>query len=130
MLSGAFVRNVIDIDPICKNKDTLAYDVNYGTGWELLSGDERHTPILAKGDGFYDVENLNPGQRVWLNSEMEIIQAIKNNDIIIPEQERQKNQKFWENLRHSILQVYVVDTKPHLHLVLIIRVVLRGVIWH
>ncbi len=33
MLSGAFVRNVIDIDPICKNKDTLAYVVNYGTGW-------------------------------------------------------------------------------------------------
>ncbi|MBR4093874.1 MAG: C10 family peptidase [Bacteroidales bacterium] len=91
--------NTIDIKPICKNSDTLAYVVNYGTGWELLSGDERHTPILAKGDGFYDVENLNPGQRVWLNSEMEIIQAIKNNDIIIPEQERQKNQKFWAKLQ-------------------------------
>ena len=61
--------------------DTLAYVVNYGTGWELLSGDERYTPILAMGEGIYDFEELNPGQKIWLESEMEIIQAIKNNDI-------------------------------------------------
>ncbi len=91
--------NTIDIKPICKNSDTLAYVVNYGTGWELLSGDERYTPILAMGEGVYDFEELNPGQKIWLESEMEVIQAIKNNNIAVTEETSQKNRKFWARLQ-------------------------------
>ena len=90
--------NTIDIKPICKNSDTLAYVVNYGTGWELLSGDERY-PILAMGEGVYDFEELNPGQKIWLESETEVIQAIKNNNIAVTEETSQKNRKFWARLQ-------------------------------
>lgn len=94
--------NTIDIKPICKNSDTLVYVVNYGTGWELLSGDERYTPILAMGEGVYNFEKLNPGQKIWLESEMEVIQAIKNNNIAVTEESSQKNREFWTRLQGPI----------------------------
>lgn len=88
----------IDISPICFNGDTLAYILNYGSGWELLSADERYIPILAKGGGSYNIEELNPGQKIWLQSELECIKAIKDNTIIVPEKEKLKNKRFWKRL--------------------------------
>ncbi len=101
---GKIKGNTINIEPLCVNGDTLAYVLNYGTGWELLSGDERYTPILAKGEGIYDIEGLNPGQRIWLESEMEIIKAIKDKYIIVPEDECLENQKFWNRIKGPVEQ--------------------------
>ncbi len=61
--------------------------------------DKRYTPILAMGEGIYDFEELNPGQKIWLESEMEVIHAIKNNNIAVPEESSQKNRKFWTRLQ-------------------------------
>lgn len=99
---GKTKGNSIKVDPICSNNDTLAYILNYGSGWELLSGDTRYTPVLAKGDGTYSIDNLNQGQKVWLESEMEVIQAIRNNDIVIPEDNREDNENFWARVNGPI----------------------------
>lgn len=99
---GKTKGSAIIIDPVCVDNDTLAFILNYGEGWELISGDENYTPIIAKGDGTFIVENLNPGQKVWLDLELETIRAVKNNQMVLDSSEVRKNNDFWKRIKtHS-----------------------------
>lgn len=89
----------IKVEALKVNNDTLAYIVNHDNGWELLAADERYTPVLAKGDGIYDLEKLNPGQKIWLELELFNIKAVKTGNIVIDNDEVKKNKHFWEKLK-------------------------------
>lgn len=96
---GKTKGNTIKVEPILRDNDTLAYILNYGKGWELVAGDERYTPIVAKGEGVYDLKNLNAGQSIWLESELERVKAVKNNLLIPSEEDRVRNKRFWDRIR-------------------------------
>lgn len=95
---GKTKGNTIKIGVVEKDNDTLAYIVNYNAGWELLAADDRYTPILAKGEGEYNLEELNPGQKVWLESELSNIKALRDGALVIDNVEIKRNQNFWRKL--------------------------------
>lgn len=99
--NARFVRtktNTIKVDAIKMGNDTLAYIINHDSGWELLAADDRYVPILAKGEGVYDLEGLNLGQKVWLESELCNIKAVKEGVLTIDDAEIKRNQNFWKKL--------------------------------
>ena len=96
----------IEIIPYEKNADTLFYVVNTNEGWQIISNDQRATPILAMG---YD-EKLNPkttvhkGIKVWLEAASDYITSIRKMPL---NEEQINNIKYWQSthvlpLRDSI----------------------------
>lgn len=82
MLDGG-VKNVKSIKPIVNFRDTLLYVVNYenNQGWLIVSGDKRTQSILATSDnGTFDLDNSNPGVKLWLDDIAENIYALKQTD--------------------------------------------------
>lgn len=60
----------VNIEPLVSDGDTLAYLVNYGEGWELLSADKRTDPVLIMcKSGSVTLEELysNPAQAAYMN---------------------------------------------------------------
>ena len=49
---GKTKGSAIIIDPVCVDNDTLAFILNYGEGWELISGDENEK-------SYYNFSNYN-----------------------------------------------------------------------
>lgn len=41
--------DVIKIEPLVFQEDTVLFLVNYKTGWELMSSDKRTSPVIARG---------------------------------------------------------------------------------
>src|SRR5574344_2345476 len=66
-------KSTIKIDIVSYNQDSLIYIINHNEGWELISGDKRCKPIIARGMGIFDINNLNPNKLAWLESEAEEI---------------------------------------------------------
>ena len=123
----------IEIIPYEKNADTLFYVVNTNEGWQIISNDQRATPILASGNN----ERLDPfskthnGIRVWLEAASNYIVNIKNSPL---KEDQLNNVKFWQSLhilphRDSIdngnyrwmlvestqlTGTYITDNVPHL----------------
>lgn len=96
---GKTKGNTVKIDAVKLDNDTLAYIVNYGEGWELLAADDRYTPVLAKGEGAYDLDRLNPGQKIWLETELFNIKAVREGALVISTDEIKRNRNFWKKLR-------------------------------
>jgi len=71
-------KSDVKLEAICNANDTLLYVVNYGNKWEIITGDKRCSPILAQGEGSFNLQLLNPNQANWLASEAEIIEDLKN----------------------------------------------------
>ena len=104
--NARFVRtktNTIKVDAIKMDNDTLAYIINHDNGWELLAADSRNTPSIDKGDGVYNTDSLNPGQKAWLELELCGIKAVKEGNKIIDSEEVKRNITFWEKLKSPIL---------------------------
>lgn len=101
---GKTKGNVISVVPICSDNDTLAYILNYGEGWELLSGVESYIPILAKGQGSYNKDSLNKGQRIWLEMELEKIKAVKYGKLELNKQDEEANRRFWKRIQGPELE--------------------------
>lgn len=59
--------------------DTTIFVVNHAEGWELLAADRRYSPILAKGQGYFNYQENNPARATWLANESECIYNMLNN---------------------------------------------------
>ncbi|MCL1937395.1 MAG: C10 family peptidase [Candidatus Azobacteroides sp.] len=73
-------KEVLKIQPIVYQKDTLLYIVNYqdNKGWLVISGDKRTSNILAYSDeGSFDLKAANPGVGIWTDDLAEQIYALK-----------------------------------------------------
>lgn len=90
--------DLIDIEALVRDSDTLGYVLNYGEGWEVLSGDKRCTPILAKGDGHYLFDSLIPPQKIWFESELEKIGAIKDGYGVQTKSGPSEGELFWQRI--------------------------------
>lgn len=90
--------SLIDIDALVRDSDTLGYVLNYGEGWEVLSGDKRCTPIMAKGDGYYHFDSLIPPQKIWFESELEKIGAIKDGYGVQTKSGPSEGELFWQRI--------------------------------
>lgn len=90
--------NNVNLQPIVKDNDTLAFILNYGQGWELLSADERYVPILAHGEGEYDINDLNPGQKFWLDMELDRILNVRLGNIQLDSIDSVSNKLFWARI--------------------------------
>ena len=90
--------DLIDIEALVRDSDTLGYVLNYGEGWEVLSGDKRCTPIMAKGDGHYLFDSLIPPQKIWFESELEKIGAIKDGYGVQTKSGPSEGELFWQRI--------------------------------
>lgn len=90
--------DLIGIEALVRDSDTLGYVLNYGEGWEVLSGDKRCTPILAKGDGHYLFDSLIPPQKIWFESELEKIGAIKDGYGVQTKSGPSEGELFWQRI--------------------------------
>lgn len=95
---GKTKGKTISIEPIIEGRDTLAYIVNYDNTWELLAADTRYTPILAKGYGKYNLDELSSGQKTWLEAELYNIKAVRDGELVVDEKEMRRNHQFWKKI--------------------------------
>lgn len=67
------------IQPIIEDGDTLAFYVRFNQGWELISGDKRVPPILARADeGELNwTDTINPG----VNSIRDILNIVRESKL-------------------------------------------------
>lgn len=90
------------IKTIVREKDTLAYIVSHDKGWELLSADSRCEPIIAKGVGSFEYDNLNPNQKLWLDMELDEINEVKKKGLSMNSLEFKQNAYFWNKIRGEL----------------------------
>lgn len=71
--------NTLNIEIFKRNNDSVAFLIEAQDQWEIISGDKRTPPIIAKGIGSFDTLNLNPNKKLWLDMTLCEIQQLKNN---------------------------------------------------
>lgn len=75
---GTKSNSEYDVEVLKFGSDTLAYLINFTDGFEIIAGDKRLDPIIAKGNTKYCIDSLNPNEMFWLDSELEYIYDLKN----------------------------------------------------
>ncbi|MBQ6573842.1 MAG: C10 family peptidase [Bacteroidales bacterium] len=72
--------NSINIEVFKRGNDSVAFLIECNNQWEILSGDKRTPPIIAKGTGFFDTLDINPNKKLWLDMTLCEILELKNNE--------------------------------------------------
>lgn len=87
-------KSVSAIIPYEMDSDTLFYVVNSNDGWQIISNDQRTTPILASGkDDYLDPYSTDHnGIKVWMGMASDYVKAVKESPL---DDEQKKNIMFW-----------------------------------
>ncbi len=72
--------NAINVEVFKRDNDSVAFLIKCNNQWEILSGDKRTPPIIAKGTGYFDTLDINPNKKLWLDMTLCKIQELINND--------------------------------------------------
>ena len=92
MFHRDITKAALSVSPLTSESDTLAYVLNFGSEWEVISAHKRGQTVLIKGEGPIDL--TKPGVAHWLNGELEFIKALKKGEIEI----KDDNEKsVWKN---------------------------------
>lgn len=71
-------KTPLKITPIVIDNDTLAYKVDFVKGWELISGDQRLSPIMAQSDKELDMSSPNDPNTACVIGQLNYIREIRN----------------------------------------------------
>ena len=75
-------KNLIEMVPVTKGKDTLLFICNFSDGWMVISGDKRTAPILGSNaiGHISSSEAENVKNRIWLDELSNMIFKVKKDN--------------------------------------------------
>lgn len=96
-------KNLIEMVPVTKGKDTLLFICNFSDGWMVISGDKRTEPILGSNTVGHisSSETENVKNRIWLDELSNMIFQIKKDNRTDYDEHNLSFWKFFENIASS-----------------------------
>lgn len=96
-------KNLIEMVPVTKGKDTLLFICNFSDGWMVISGDKRTAPILGSNaiGHISSSEAENVKNRIWLDELSNMIFKVKKDNRTDYDEHNLSFWKFFENIASS-----------------------------
>ena len=105
----------IEVYTANRDKDTLMYIVNYGSGngWKIFSADRRTPSVLAESNtGAFILDSSNGGQMAWIDRmavDMQRVKAATDDELGFSDEEIMLNKAIWSGNTPRILDPPSLD---------------------